>query len=415
MNNHALQSRGAGFTLVEILVGMAVAMIGMVMMFQAMSVWEARKRTTASGSDIQVTGSIGMFTLERDLKLAGYGFGNAAAMGCTVNAYDSTRPAPSTFSFRLAPVLIRNGDGTVGSTLPDTVAVLYGSAPTMSSSQTYSSITGAGIRMNTRTGLRSGDLLIAADGGNALCGLFEAVGNANPDGLSIDFGSVAYTNYVNNANVSASVAAAALTPAQVAALQEKFLNNSGTARFHDGITIHGLGAVGAVFNMGTSPRLNTYQITNRRFLTFTNDLANQVTPTEVAEGIVDLQAEYGRDTNGDGSVETWTAVTPANTAEWGQLRAIRIGLLARSQQFEKNNIASNGSETRVTRNAPTWAGGPFTLTNVDGTVDSDPLGGGTSLPGANPCTPNFWRCYRYRVYETVVPLRNVVWGLPYDL
>lgn len=392
MANQTLPSRGAGFTLVEILVGMAIAMIGMVMMFQAMGVWEARKRTTASGSDVQVTGSIGMFTLERDLKLAGYGFGNAAAMGCTVNAYDSTRTAPSLFSFRLAPVLITNGDGTVGSTLPDSIAVLYGSAPTMSSSQTYSSITGAGIRMNTRTGVRSGELLIAADGGNALCGLFEAVGNANADGLSIDFGSVAYTNYVNNANVSASVAAAALTPAQLAMQQEKFLNNSGTARFHDGITIHGLGAVGAVFNMGTSPRLNTYQITNRRFLTFTNDLANQVTPTEVAEGVIDLQAEYGIDANNDGTLAAaeWTSATPATTAAWGQVRAIRIGLLARSQQFEQVN---------VTAIAPSWAGGAFAMTNVDGTADS------------TPGNANDWRRYRYRVYETVIPLRNVVWGI----
>jgi type IV pilus assembly protein PilW len=23
-----------------------------------------------------------------------------------------------------------------------------------------------------------------------------------------------------------------------------------------------------------------------------------------------------------------------------------------------------------------------------------------------------WRCYRYRSYETVVPLRNVIWGRP---
>jgi hypothetical protein len=37
--------------------------------------------------------------------------------------------------------------------------------------------------------MRSGDLLIAADGGNAVCGLFEATGNANADGLSIDFGA----------------------------------------------------------------------------------------------------------------------------------------------------------------------------------------------------------------------------------
>lgn len=44
------------------------------------------------------------------------------------------------------------------------------------------------------------------------------------------------------------------------------------------------------------------------------------------------------------------------------------------------------------------------MRNVDGTDDSKPVDG-TGKP-----TPNNWRSYRYRVYETVVPLRNLVWG-----
>ena len=118
-----------GFTLVEVLVGMAVALIGMVMMVQAMQVWEGRKRTTATGSDAQVAGSIALFSLERDIKMAGYGFGNAVAMNCTVSAYDSTRAAPGTFTFPMVPVLIN--DGAAGA--PDTITVLYGSGTTMSS------------------------------------------------------------------------------------------------------------------------------------------------------------------------------------------------------------------------------------------------------------------------------------------
>jgi len=58
MNNCVNPRFQRGFTLVEVLVGMAVALIGMVMMFQSMQVWDARKRTTAGGSDAQVAGSI---------------------------------------------------------------------------------------------------------------------------------------------------------------------------------------------------------------------------------------------------------------------------------------------------------------------------------------------------------------------
>jgi type IV pilus assembly protein PilW len=371
--------RQYGFTLIEILVGVAIALIGMVMMFQAMAVWDARKRTTAAGSDAQVSGSIGMFSLERDLKLAGYGFGGSAALGCAVAAYDSTLTAPGLFGFTMAPVLITDGAGGA----PDTLTVLYGSGTTMSSSQTFSSLTTTSIRLNTRSGMLVGDLMIAADAGNAVCGLFEVTGNANGDGLSVDIGTAAYTNYVNNQNVTAQTS---LGAGPLAVLQAKFLNNSGTARFNN-TTTKGVGTSGAAFNMGTSPKLDIWQIANNR-LTVTNSLVTPATVAEVAEGVVNLQAEYGVDADDDGTIAAgeWSALAPA----WAQLRAVRVGLLARSQQFEK---------TAVTSIAPSWAGGNFTMTNLDGTPDT------------NPGTPNDWRRYRYRVYETVIPLRNMLWGL----
>lgn len=386
-----------GFTLVEVLVGMAVALIGMVMMFQSMQVWDARKRTTAGGSDAQVAGSIAIYSLERDLKMAGYGFGNATAMNCTVAAYDSRQPAPSTFSFSMVPVLIT--DGAFGA--PDTLTVLYGSGSTMSSSQTFNNlipppaVTNANAkRANSRTGLRPGELIIATDSGNVVCGLFEVTGNANADGLTVDHGTGAYVNYTNNQNVTAQTT---LGAAALAQLQAKFLNNTGSALYNDG-TAKGVGSDGAIFNLGTFPQLNVWQITNRRFLTVNNTLANQAAATEVAEGIVNLQAEYGVDVDSNGIVDAaeWSVATPATTTAWRQLRAIRIALLSRSQQYEK---------TAVTTVAPAWAGGAFTMRNVDGNADSNPV------DGTGKGTPNNWRSYRYRVYETVVPLRNLVWGM----
>jgi len=379
--------RSLGFTLVEVLVGMAIALIGMVMMFQSMQVWEARKRTTTGGSDAQIAGSIALFSLERDLKMAGFGFGNALAMNCTVSAYDSTRPTPA-FTFSMVPVLII--DGAAGA--PDTITVLYGSGTTMSSSQSFDNLNPPPTvandsfkRANSRTGLLPGDLLIAADSGNAVCGLFEITGNANADGLTVDHGAGAYINFANNQNVTAQSTLAADARAQ---LQAQFLNNSGSARYNDG-TAKGVGSTGALFNLGTLPQLNVWQITNRRYLTVDNTLANQPAATEVAEGIVNLQAEYGVDADSNGVIAAaeWSGVAPA---DWRQLRAIRVALLARSQQYE---------QTAVTTTAPAWAGGAFTMTNVDGTADT------------TPGTANDWRHYRYRVYETVIPLRNLVWGM----
>lgn len=364
---------------------MAIALIGMVMMFQAMAVWDARKRTTSAGTDAQITGSIAMFSLQRDMMMGGYGFGNAKAMGCTVEAYDATRASPGTFSFTLAPVLITQGTGGV----PDTLTVLYGSGPTMSSAQTFYGLNSGSIMATlTRTGMRAGDLVVAADAGGTLCGLFEVTASDDPDYVSVAFATGPYTNYENNQNVPATTS---LTGTELARLQTKFHNNTGSARYNDG-TVRGVGASGAAFNLGTAPAANVWAITNRRFLTVSNTLANQATATEVAEGIVNLQAEYGIDSNNDGVVGAgeWTATTPANAATWRLVRAVRVALLARSQQYEA---------TVVTATAPSWAGGAFTMTDLNGN------------PAANDDTPNDWRHYRYRVYEAVVPLRNMLWGV----
>ncbi len=43
------------------------------------------------------------------------------------------------------------------------------------------------------------------------------------------------------------------------------------------------------------------------------------------------------------------------------------------------------------------------MTNLDGTADS--FAGAPNNPD-----PNNWRFYRYRVYEKVIPLRNMIWG-----
>jgi type IV pilus assembly protein PilW len=67
--------------------------------------------------------------------------------------------------------------------------------------------------------------------------------------------------------------------------------------------------------------------------------------------------------------------------------SVRIGVLARIGTYERTDGAANCDTTTV---APTWTGGTFSAIDV-GTVTSQD------------------RCYRYRVFETTIPLRNMVW------
>lgn len=63
----------AGFSLIDILVGMVIALLGVIIIFQVFAVSESIKRTTTSGGDALQNGASALFTLENSLKQAGYG------------------------------------------------------------------------------------------------------------------------------------------------------------------------------------------------------------------------------------------------------------------------------------------------------------------------------------------------------
>ncbi len=127
-------------------------------------------------------------------------------------------------------------------------------------------------------------------------------------------------------------------------------------------------------------------------------------PVDIAERVVNLKAEYGVDTDGDRRPDTWTTVPPA---DWTTVLAVRTGLLVRSKQFEKSIDPNTNVAFAVTPTAqnPCWAdcvgAHRFVMTNIDGSADAF----SDTLPD-----PNNWRYYRYRVYERVVPIRNMFWG-----
>jgi type IV pilus assembly protein PilW len=153
-----------------------------------------------------------------------------------------------------------------------------------------------------------------------------------------------------------------------------------------GGTLYNLGPIDPIPNpQRQGPSLNQWRIVNNT-LQFSNLLGDSAVST-VAEGVVHLRAQYGVDDGaagaggaiaGDGiiSPSEWKSTAPDN---WSQVLAVRFALLARSGLLEKS---------AVTTGTPTWAGGTFDM----GAMASD------------------WRNYRYRVYESTVAMRNMIWG-----
>ena len=166
-----------------------------------------------------------------------------------------------------------------------------------------------------------------------------------------------------------------------------------------GVTFSGSGAL---LNLGPTPKRSTYSITavnggSRLQLASTEMFTGQTTP--VADEIIDFQAQYGLDNginNGsvahstfvadDGILDQFVDGLPANptTNDWSRVLAVRVALLARSALPEKADAATG--ICNATSAIPTWGTGTqFTNISTD------------------------WRCYRYRVLETIVPMRNVIW------
>ena len=360
-----------GMSLVEVMVAMVIGMIGCIVVFQVFSVAESRKRTISAGSDMDVSGRLGLMALVRDIQLAGYGYGQAAAanatssgspFGCTVNAHDALR-SPTAFSFTLAPVIITQGaSGAV-----DTITVLQGSSNLMVGLKTIDLTTNTTKRIKTntggRTGAQRGDVVVSVASTPSLgCAMYEITGDSNGDQLTLDHATGTYTT---------------------AAGQSK------TARYNSGASTPSftMTGEGKLLNLGATPFLNAWSVSGGKLI-----VSNGITATgnaEAADGIVNLQAQYGYDANGDGIIASteWQTTTPT---DWTRVLAVRVAILARGQY----EIA------QVTTTAPQWSEGAFTMTNVDGTAD-----GGTGLVG-----PNNWRNYRYNVFEAVVPLKNVLWG-----
>ena len=368
--------RSGGFSLIEILVGIVIGMVGLLVIFKTVATWDSHTRSTTSGGDAQVSGTLAMFNLERDIKQAGLGFGTASptVLGCAVKGTDSLKSRALDFPFY--PVLITPG-ASAGE--PDRIDVLYGNSAYFGRNGEVTDSTTTTKKLKRRAGFRGSDVAVIANPATAptACDLIQIADATNAD------------------NVTVSHAAGTVIP------DAAYVGASTTSRFN-GVSAGSYGFGSSMYNLGTTPTLNRWQISGRA-LTRTDYLSDNAA-LEVADGVINMQAQYGVDANNDNTISDteWVDPSAAAPTDWTKVRAIRVAILVRSSQFEKPPTeAASATAPAVTATAPkpSWASGSFLMTNINGSADSE-----------TTAVPNNWRYYRYRVYEKVIPLRNVVWG-----
>lgn len=360
------QQRMMGFSLVEVMVAMVIGMLAMIVMMQVFSVFEGQKRTTTSGSEAQNTGALTLDTLERDIGMAGYGISSSKLVACDL-------VLPSGFTIKdLGPVTINANPNVVapGDAQTDTLLLLYGNSNSPAEGQGITSITAPSIyAVQSSSSFAAGDKVIAVTN--------VAMPQPNPCVLAM-------TSVVSSG-------------ATASPFSEDVTVASGVAGVNNGV----------LYNLGPSPVAHAYAVRNGN-LTMCDYMVNNCgdkTQTgnplvwaEVARDVVSLRAQYGSDNtqpNMDGVVDKYRQNTPQTTCAWMRTLSIRLGLAVRSGQLEKKS---------VTTGPPAWAGGP---------------GGGASAvqPTGSDYTPfdltgnPSWQLYRYKVYQTTIPLRNMTWAV----
>lgn len=357
--------RLAGFSLVEIMIAMVIALLGTIIIFQVFSVSEGIKRTTTSGGDAQQNGLLALVTIERNARMAGYGINFAQLLNCTVLAHDEGPPVRN-YTFPLLPAQI----GVGAANAPVSISFVFGNSNNVLAPAKLTASSAAldtMFKIDNRFGFNNGDLIIAAEVGAAKNCTMRQVTDL----------PAAATDTVTNASGSYTNASGNSVPAR--------FNNAGGIGIAYNSWDNTAQSGGRLYDVGPAPSILTYSVQNGQ-LVMQNFLTSTV-GSPIADGIVQLQAMYGWDSIGDGIVHTWTSTMPATATatDWSRVLALRIGLVARSSLMERPNATTGLCDTTTVQ--PTWTGGTMTIST----------------------DPN-WMCYRYRVFETTVPLRNVIWA-----
>ena len=378
-----------GMTLIETMVALVIGMVLTLAVFSVMATFEGRRRTLTSTSDLEQAGTLAMFQLERWVRTAGSGFVQSAeyAYGCALNAAKSSAqilPA-STLSapfagvnpgtsgvFRLAPVMILPGQTTPGASGSGSdVLVLMSSGA--SSGETATLFNGAAaaaqLTLVNSVAFTANDLVLLADqqpaaaGGIAPCLLTQAGSTAIAGTeTTMALSGTWYAPTVNSVSpTSFSDTAAALT-----------LGNPGLNR----------PPAFQLVGVGDNNTLYTYDL-----------LKTSATPLQArGEGVFELHALYGVDSDGDGFVDSWvspssgsytvaalSAGTEAAATLLRTIKAVRVGLILRTSLPEK--VVAQSGTLKLFSDLGSTLEFSRTLTTAE-------------------------QKYRYRTMEATIPVRN---------
>lgn len=378
------QGKSAGFSLIEIMVGLVIALLATLVISQTHAVFEGQKRTTTAGADAQENGLFAIHTIETDLRMAGRGLIVNGQLAMTkLNTYKNGTVTQNTPMFPVSII-----DGGTGANNSDSISIVYSNSPCAGASMrivnnmpTPSNV----VTVNVASCTGANDMIILVTPGSGDAGtLMQATGThvqANGTNVLTSSGQSIY-------NPPGGFNGTLFPPGGYTTSPQSYVINMGEM-------------VQAQYQVLCDTLAHTDLLTQ----TGAPSCTNQNTFTNavpVANNIVNIQAQFGVATNpGSQSVDCWVSAndsgcSPTN-ADWAasnltendvrRIKAVRIAVVARSSLSEK----PGPSGCTTTSAAPVvWTDAGAPAVNLTGDAN--------------------WQCYRYKVYHTIIPLRNILWA-----
>lgn len=344
---HGTRMRGA--SLVDVLVGLAIALVSIVVVYQAFVALDAVRRNTADAADAQGGGAFALFALASQIGNAGAGFA-AAAHWLDTCAHDADVAA----SLRPVAVLITDGGAADRS---DTLVVRQALAPVTAMPVAFATAASAGA-----------DFHVESPDGFAVGDRVVAISRA---------GSCTTADLTSVSVPSAGIVQLGHTPVAIDLPASTVLLNLGPA--------------------GASA-ITRYDVVARALRSA--DLGNGDAPVPIASNVVNVKFQYGIDSDGDGALDTWSGAATSGTwapatllaaphAVLARIKAIRVGIIVRSERPDRELLRDHH-----------WV--LFDCELDDKAACPGRLEG--TIAGASSGS------YRYRSFEAVVPLRNALWN-----
>lgn len=347
----SLNRRQLGFSLPEIMVGMVIGLLGIIIIMQVTSVFEGQKRTTTGGDDAQNGGAIALYSLQRDVSQAGYGISSTNIL--TISGVSRTFATPYANLQSFTAVMLNPAQlNAIRAPETDTFIVTYGSS---NSTPEGSVIINSTPTPYTIIGGAAASGVAATGGGHSFTdGDYVTIDDGTGNG-----GGAANTHYlykVAGANAGSVPIVAASGAVAMPTLQDT-----------------PAGPHPVMYNLGSTPTILAYAVINGSlsscdYLSHDCSTSDPTIWLPLAGGIVSMRVQ---------------CVGGAS---------LRVALVARNSQ---------PAGTAVTTAVPVW-----NPSGVSNPVATQPA----TFTAWAPPPGVAWDHYRYKTFETLMPIRNAIWG-----